>query len=57
MAELSVKLLDQKSLREKLSLWDTNVEPKAQLTDRQKDILTDVSSQAQRRPLPIEVGG
>ncbi|CAE1225454.1 COG3 [Acanthosepion pharaonis] len=55
MAELSIKLLDQKSLREKLSLWDTNIEPKAQLTDRQKDILIEVSSQAQRRPLPIEL--
>lgn len=56
MAELSNnKLLDQKTLREKLSLWDANVEPKAQLTDRQKDILIEVSSQALRRPLPIEL--
>lgn len=56
MADMPTKLLDQKALRERLSQWDANVEPRAYLTDKQRDILIELSSQIQHRRLPVEVG-
>eukprot|EP00106_Octopus_bimaculoides_P007522 XP_014774964.1 PREDICTED: conserved oligomeric Golgi complex subunit 3-like isoform X2 [Octopus bimaculoides] len=55
MADMPTKFLDQKSLRERLSQWDANVEPRAYLTDKQRDILIELSSQIQHRRLPVEL--
>ncbi|GAB1606416.1 conserved oligomeric Golgi complex subunit 3-like isoform X1 [Argonauta hians] len=55
MADLPTKLLDQKTLRERLSQWDSNVEPRASLTDKQRNVLIELSSQVQHRRLPVEL--
>ena len=44
-----------KSLREKLTAWDAKNDPKASLTDRQKDSFMELTTHSANRPLPVEV--
>ena len=55
MADTSTQNIDQKKLREKLSLWDAKSEPKAPLTTGQKDLFIELTTFAADRPLPVEV--
>ncbi|XP_064615702.1 conserved oligomeric Golgi complex subunit 3-like [Liolophura sinensis] len=42
-------------LRERLAAWDSKTQPKAPLTDAQKDVFIDLSTQVASKPLPIEL--
>ncbi|ELU14157.1 hypothetical protein CAPTEDRAFT_176475 [Capitella teleta] len=44
-----------KNFREKLSAWDATVDPKAPLTDRQKDSFMELTTHSSNRPLPVEL--
>ena len=55
MADTSTQNIDQRKLREKLSLWDAKNDPKAPLTTSQKDLFIELTSFAAERPLPAEV--
>ena len=55
MAETSQKMLNAKSLREKLSSWDHKFNPNAPLSDKQKDGFMELTTLSANRPLPTEV--
>ena len=55
MADTSIHNIDQKKLRENLSLWDAKADPKAPLTTSQKDLFIELTSFAAERPVPLEV--
>ena len=56
LAELtSPNDMSRENLREKLTAWDAKEDPKASLTDTQKDGFMELTSQSSHRPLPIEV--
>ena len=44
-----------KNLRDRLSAWDGKTDPKAPLTDRQKDVFIVLTTQSATRRLPVEV--
>lgn len=44
-----------KTLREKLTAWDAKYDPKAPLTDKQKDGFMELTTLSANRPLPTEV--
>ena len=46
---------ESRNLLEKLTAWDTKYDPKAPLTDKQKDSFMELTTQWSNRPLPIEV--
>ena len=51
----TVEAIKAKSLRERLSCWDSKQDPKAPLTDRQKDAFIELTTLSSNRRLPIEV--
>ena len=55
MAESSQKMISAKGLREKLSSWDQKSNPKAPLSDKQKDGFMELTTLSANRPLPTEV--
>ena len=44
--------MDQRKLRERLSQWDAQTNPKAPLSTAQKDVLIDLTNFANDRPMP-----
>ncbi|XP_071951133.1 conserved oligomeric Golgi complex subunit 3-like [Antedon mediterranea] len=54
MAE-STKMRNAKVIREKLSYWEHKGDPKAPLSDIQKDSFMELATIASTRPLPIEI--
>ncbi|XP_060583115.1 conserved oligomeric Golgi complex subunit 3-like isoform X2 [Ruditapes philippinarum] len=52
MATTSLPGFDQKKLRERLSLWDSQTDPKAPLSTLQKDVLIELTNFSNDRPLP-----
>lgn len=56
MASTSVQSVDQRKLRERLSLWDSQKDPKAPLSTFQKDVLIELTNFANDRPFPQNVG-
>ncbi|KAK2152577.1 hypothetical protein LSH36_325g04065 [Paralvinella palmiformis] len=52
---LQSKMQTSKLLREKLTLWDAKNDPKAQLSDKQKDSFMELTTHSTNRPLPIEL--
>ena len=52
MATTSLPGFDQKKLRERLSLWDSQTDPKAPLSNLQKDVLVELTNFSNDRPLP-----
>lgn len=55
MVDTSLPGFDQRKLRERLSQWDAQSNPKAPLSTFQKDVLIDLSNFANERPLPKDV--
>ncbi|XP_033638194.1 conserved oligomeric Golgi complex subunit 3-like isoform X2 [Asterias rubens] len=51
----TVRLFSAKIMREKLSCWDRKEDPKAPLSDAQKDSFMDLTASVSNRPLPIEL--
>ncbi|XP_077988329.1 conserved oligomeric Golgi complex subunit 3-like [Glandiceps talaboti] len=49
------KMANPKQLREKLSVWELKTDPRAPLSDKQKDSFMELSTIASNRPLPIEL--
>ncbi|XP_033099795.1 conserved oligomeric Golgi complex subunit 3-like [Anneissia japonica] len=54
MAE-SAKMRNAKVIREKLSYWEHKGDPKAPLSDIQKDSFMELATIASSRPLPVEI--
>ena len=52
---LQAKMHGPKSLREKLTAWDAKIDPKASLTNIQKDGFMELTTHSANRPLPVEV--
>ncbi len=52
---LSVKMQGTKTLRERLTAWDSKSGSKAPLTDKQKDSFMDLTTQSSNRAFPLEV--
>ena len=52
MADTSLPGMDQRKLRERLSQWDAQTNPKAPLSTAQKDVLIDLTNFANDRPMP-----
>ncbi|XP_022087992.1 conserved oligomeric Golgi complex subunit 3-like isoform X2 [Acanthaster planci] len=50
-----VRLFSAKMMREKLSAWEQKSDPKAPLSDVQKDSFMELTSNVSNRPLPIEL--
>ncbi|XP_052216084.1 conserved oligomeric Golgi complex subunit 3-like isoform X2 [Dreissena polymorpha] len=55
MADVALPGLDQRKLRERLSQWDSQSDPKAPLTTFQKDIFIELTNFANERPFPNEL--
>ena len=51
----AVRLFSAKIMREKLSAWERKDDPKAPLSDAQKDSFMELTTNVSNRPLPIEV--
>ncbi|XP_070539445.1 conserved oligomeric Golgi complex subunit 3-like isoform X2 [Ptychodera flava] len=49
------KMANPKLLREKLGAWELKVDPRAPLSDKQKDSFMDLTAISSNRPLPIEL--
>lgn len=52
MADTSLPGVDQRRLRERLSQWDAQTNPKAPLSTLQKDAIIELTNFANERPLP-----
>lgn len=48
--------VNQRIIRDRLSLWEAKTNPTAPLTSKQKDALMELTAIAAERPLPPEVG-
>ena len=55
MADTPHKIPNARALREKLTAWDAKYNPKAPLTDQQKDGFMELTTLSASRPLPAEV--
>ena len=55
MADTLQKMQAAKSLREKLTAWDSKLDPTAPLTEKQKDSFMELNTQSSSRPLPADV--
>ncbi|KAL4220407.1 Golgi transport complex subunit 3 [Mactra antiquata] len=55
MASTSTSNVDQKKLRERLSHWDAQNDPKAPLTTLQKDLFIELTSFSNDRPIPADL--
>ena len=55
MADFATKGGSAKTMREKLSNWERKEDPKAPLSERQRDSVMELATHAANRPLPIEV--
>ncbi|XP_072033720.1 conserved oligomeric Golgi complex subunit 3-like isoform X2 [Amphiura filiformis] len=55
MADTATKVGSTKNVQEKLQHWDRKGDPKAPLSERQKDSFMELATHAANRPLPIEL--
>ncbi|KAJ8310120.1 hypothetical protein KUTeg_011985 [Tegillarca granosa] len=49
------KPVNQRTIRDRLSSWEAKVDPKAPLTDKQKDAFMEMSAVVTERPMPIDL--
>ncbi|CAH1781599.1 unnamed protein product [Owenia fusiformis] len=55
MADNFKKKMSVRSVQQKLTSWETQKEPRASLTDTQRDAIMELTSQSSTRPMPIEL--
>jgi len=49
------QVLPPKNLRDRLAAWDSKTDPRAPLTERQRDAFIELTTQSSNRRLPTEV--